>query len=172
MASYNTRIVRRSHALRREHGDRSEGYGAAFRYREMVDTGQGRRGRRRAQVLRAGLAALWLGLSTPGLSRLLDALLPKPGEGPSAKQREAGAFEVQARTTTDGGEYLATVGAQGDPGYAATSVMIGQAALALALDPGRCHPGGGVLTPAVAMGDVLVDRLREQGFRLSIDRVH
>lgn len=172
MASYNTRIVRRSHALRREHGDGSEGYGTAFRYREIVDTGQGRRGRRRAQALRAGLAALQLGLSTPGLSWLLDALLPKPGEGPSAEQRDAGAFEVQARTSTDGGEYLATVGAQGDPGYAATSVMIGQAALALALDPGRCHPGGGVLTPAVAMGDVLVDRLEEQGFRLIVDRVH
>ncbi|PZP16610.1 MAG: enoyl-ACP reductase [Brachybacterium faecium] len=171
MASYNTRIVRRSHALRRGHGGGSEGYGAAFRYREMVDTGQGRRGRRRAQALRAGLAALWLGLSTPGLSWILDSLLPKPGEGPSAEQREAGMFEVQARTTTDSGEYLATVGAQGDPGYAATSVMIGQAALALAVDPERCHPGGGVLTPAVALGDVLVGRLREQGFRLEVERV-
>ncbi|MCT2296740.1 saccharopine dehydrogenase NADP-binding domain-containing protein [Brachybacterium muris] len=169
MASYNTRIVRRSHALRREHGDVPEGYGERFRYREMVDTGIGRRGRRRAQALRTGLAALRLGLSTPGLSRIVDALLPKPGEGPSAAQRDAGRFEVQARTTTDSGEYLATVGAQGDPGYAATSVMIGQAALALAVDPGHCHPDGGVLTPAVALGDVLVDRLRAQGFRLRVD---
>ena len=169
MASYNTRIVRRSHALLREHGDTPAGYGAAFRYREMVDTGRGRRGRRRAQALRTGLAALWLGLSTPGLSRIVDALLPEPGEGPSAAQRDAGRFEVQARTTTDSGEYLATVGAQGDPGYAATSVMIGQAALALAVDPGHCHPDGGVLTPAVALGDVLVERLRAQGFRLRVD---
>ena len=169
MASYNTRIVRRSHALLREHGDTPAGYGAAFRYREMVDTGRGRRGRRRAQALRTGLAALWLGLSTPGLSRIVDALLPEPGEGPSAAQRDAGRFEVQARTTTESGEYLATVGAQGDPGYAATSVMIGQAALALAVDPGHCHPDGGVLTPAVALGDVLVERLRAQGFRLRVD---
>ena len=169
MASYNTRIVRRSHALLREHGDTPAGYGAAFRYREMVDTGRGRRGRRRAQALRTGLAALWLGLSTPGLSRIVDALLPEPGEGPSAAQRDAGRFEVQARTTTDSGEYLVTVGAQGDPGYAATSVMIGQAALALAVDPGHCHPDGGVLTPAVALGDVLVERLRAQGFRLRVD---
>lgn len=171
MASYNTRIVRRSHALLREHGDTPAGYGAAFRYREMVDTGRGRRGSRRAQALRTGLAALWLGLSTPGLSRIVDALLPERGEGPSPEQRASGLFEVQARTTTDSGEYLATVGAQGDPGYAATSVMIGQAALALAVDPGRCHPDGGVLTPAVALGDVLVDRLREQGFRLEVERL-
>ncbi|WP_338075845.1 saccharopine dehydrogenase family protein [Brachybacterium muris] len=143
MASYNTRIVRRSHALLREHGDTPAGYGAAFRYREMVDTGRGRRGRRRAQALRTGLAALWLGLSTPGLSRIVDALLPEPGEGPSAAQRDAGRFEVQARTTAqDGQGYLVTVGAQGDPGYAATCVMIGQCALALAVEPERCRPGG------------------------------
>ncbi len=170
MASYNTRIVRRSHALLREHGDTPAGYGAAFRYREMVDTGRGRRGRRRAQALRTGLAALWLGLSTPGLSRIVDALLPEPGEGPSAAQRDAGRFEVQARTTAqDGQGYLVTVGAQGDPGYAATCVMIGQCALALAVEPERCRPGGGVLTPAVALGDVLVERLRAQGFRLRVD---
>lgn len=170
MASYNTRIVRRSHALLREHGHTPAGYGAAFRYREMVDTGRGRRGRRRAQALRTGLAALWLGLSTPGLSRIVDALLPKPGEGPSPEQRASGLFEVQARTTAqDGQGYLATVGAQGDPGYAATCVMIGQCALALAVEPERCRPGGGVLTPAVALGDVLVERLRAQGFRLRVD---
>ncbi|MCC5297075.1 hypothetical protein LMP03_14215, partial [Staphylococcus aureus] len=34
LASYNTRLVRRSHALLREHGDTPAGYGAAFRYRE------------------------------------------------------------------------------------------------------------------------------------------
>lgn len=163
MASYNTRIVRRSHALL--------GYGDAFRYREMVDTGTGDRGRRRAMALRAGLGALWLGLSTPGLSRIADAVLPKPGEGPSQQEREGGFFEVQARAATSEGDYQATVGAQGDPGYAATSVMIGQAALALAVEPERCHQGGGVLTPAVAVGDVLVERLREQGFELSVERV-
>lgn len=171
MASYNTRLVRRSHALLRESGTAADGYGPAFRYRELTATGRGSRGRWRAQALRAGLGALWLGLTTPGLSTITDRLLPAPGDGPSQEQREQGSFEVEVRSTTEGGAaYLATVGAHGDPGYAATSVMVGQAALALAVDPQRCHQGGGVLTPAVAMGEVLVDRLRQQGFTLRVER--
>ena len=42
--------------------------------------------------------------------------------------------------------------------------------MALAVAPGRAHPGGGVLTPAIALGDVLVDRLRAQGFTLEVHR--
>lgn len=168
MASYNTRLVRRSHALARS-GQHPEGYGASFRYRELMATGRGTRGRRRAELVRAGLGALWLGLTTPGLSWVVDRMLPAPGTGPSPQQQAEGHFEMVARTCTEGGRrYVATVGAQGDPGYAATSAMIGQAALALAVDPDRCSPEGGVLTPAVAMGDVLVERLRAQGFTVEV----
>ena len=61
--------------------------------------------------------------------------------------------------------------APGDPGYAATSVMLGQTALAL-LASRRAGPGGGgVLTPAVAVGDDLVERLRDHGFTLEVGRV-
>ena len=47
--------------------------------------------------------------------------------------------------------------------------MLGQAGLSLALDdlPG----GGGVLTPATALGDLLADRLRAQGFTLTTERL-
>jgi short subunit dehydrogenase-like uncharacterized protein len=169
MASYNTRLVRRSHALTRSE-QHPDGYGERFRYRELMATGRGARGRRRAELVRAGLGALWLGLSTPGLSWLVDRVLPAPGEGPSPQQQAEGHFEMVARTTTETGRsYVSTVGAQGDPGYAATSVMIGQAALALAVDPDRCSPDGGVLTPAVSMGDVLIDRLRAQGFTVQVE---
>lgn len=168
MASYNTRLVRRSHALTRSERAPA-GYGERFRYRELMATGRGARGRRRAELVRAGLGALWLGLSTPGLSWVVDRLLPAPGEGPSPQQQAEGHFQMVARTTTeDGRRYAATVGAQGDPGYAATSVMVGQAALSLAVDPDRCSPTGGVLTPAVAMGDVLAERLRAQGFTVEV----
>ena len=51
----------------------------------------------------------------------------------------------------------------GDPGYAATAVMLGESALALALDADRLPGRTGSLTPATAMGDVLVDRLRAAG---------
>ena len=41
----------------------------------------------------------------------------------------------------------------------------------LAVDGDRCSAEDGVLTPAVAMGDVLVERLRAQGFELSVREV-
>ena len=48
-----------------------------------------------------------------------------------------------------------------DPGYGETSRMLGEAALCLAED--SLPPRGGVLTPAVAMGNHLVARLRKTG---------
>ncbi|MCR8671857.1 trans-acting enoyl reductase family protein, partial [Agrococcus sp. HG114] len=50
MASYKTRLVLRSHALR------GRGYGDRFRYREIVPTGRGVGGRLRATGLAAGVA--------------------------------------------------------------------------------------------------------------------
>ena len=68
-------------------------------------------------------------------------------------------------TTTDSGaRYKARVKASGDPGYAATAVMLGEAALALANLP---KSEGGVLTPATGIGDALVERLRAAGMELS-----
>ena len=42
---------------------------------------------------------------------------------------------------------------QGDPGYKATSVLLGESGLALALDRDDLSDLRGVLTPAAAMGD-------------------
>jgi short subunit dehydrogenase-like uncharacterized protein len=55
---------------------------------------------------------------------------------------------------------------RGDPGNRATTKMVCEAALALALDGDRLpHAGrlGGVLTPATALGEVLASRLRQAG---------
>jgi short subunit dehydrogenase-like uncharacterized protein len=60
------------------------------------------------------------------------------------------------------------VGAQGDPGYAATAVMLGESALSLALDDGP--QAGGVLTPATAIGTTLIERLRTAGFTFEVER--
>ena len=46
-----------------------------------------------------------------------------------------------------------------DPGYGSTSKMLAESAICLAKD--ELQEGGGVLTPAVAMGDALLTRLRE-----------
>lgn len=164
MAAINTRIVRRSNALH------PGGYGSRFRYREVVPFGRGWQGRLQASVMSAGMDALALAMTTPGLSHALAPFLPDPGQGPSAQVRAAGHFRFQVRTTTERGiRYVATVAAQGDPGYAATAVMCGESALVLATD-NRREGSGGVLTPARAMGDALIDRLRTQGFTIDVTR--
>jgi len=71
--------------------------------------------------------------------------------------------------TTSGRSYISTVKATGDPGCAATAVMIGESALALAFDGARLPDRAGVLTPASAVGNVLAERLRAAGFTLSVD---
>ncbi|MEA3191664.1 MAG: hypothetical protein QOD77_2319, partial [Thermoplasmata archaeon] len=161
MASYNTRIVRRSNALQ------DWAYGRGFRYREVTGLGSGKL----APVVGAGLAggimALAGGLAVKPSRMLLDRVLPDPGDGPSEKAREAGLFRMEIHTTTStGARYVARVAAKGDPGYKATGVMMGESALCLALDRDRLPQRGGVLTPATGIGLPLVDRLRAAGMTL------
>jgi len=91
-------------------------------------------------------------------------VLPDPGEGPSEKTVREGFFEIEIHATAaSGGKWVARVGAKGDPGYGATSVMLAEAGLCLALDDERLPEAAGVLTPAVGMGEALVTRLRAAG---------
>lgn len=164
MAPYNTRIVRRSNALL------GHTYGPGFRYREVMGVGRSPLAPVLAGGVTAGLGLMVAGMSLAATRGLLDRVLPKPGSGPSEKMQRTGHFraEIHTRTTT-GARYVATVAAQGDPGYAATAVMFGQSALCLGTD--ALTSSGGVLTPAVAMGSVLADRLRAHGFELSVKRL-
>jgi short subunit dehydrogenase-like uncharacterized protein len=121
-----------------------------------------------AGAMTAGLAALSGGMAFPPSRALLDRVLPDPGEGPDEQTRRRGHFRVDIHTrTVTGARYVAVVAAQGDPGYAATSVMLSESALCLATDRERLPDRAGVLTPATAMGEALADRLRGAGFRLS-----
>ena len=163
MASHNTRVVRRSNALL------GHAYGPGFRYREVMSVGSTPFAPLLAGGITVGLGALVAGMSLPPTRFLLDKVLPKPGEGPSEKLQQSGHFTVEVHTrTTTGAHYVATVSGKGDPGYAATAVMFGQSALSLGTD--ELSSGGGVLTPAVAMGTALVERLKAQGFTLRVER--
>ena len=51
-----------------------------------------------------------------------------------------------------------------DPGYWSTSRMLLECGLALALEGPACPKAAGILTPATAMGAVLLQRLRSAGF--------
>jgi short subunit dehydrogenase-like uncharacterized protein len=166
MAGVNTRVVRRSNALQ------DWAYGRRFRYREVMGMGDGPAGAVKASALTGGLAAMMGGMMFGPTRGLLDRVLPKPGEGPSEKTRTTGYFRIEIHTTTSSGaRYVARVAAQGDPGYAATAVMLGQSALSLARDGDRLPPRAGVLTPATGIGRPLVERLRAAGFTLEVSRV-
>jgi short subunit dehydrogenase-like uncharacterized protein len=165
MAPFNTRIVRRSNALS------GYAYGRRFRYREVMGYGRSPLAPVLAAGFTAGLAATLAGMSFGPTRAVLDRVLPAPGSGPSEAARDRGYFrmEVVARTST-GARFTATVAAKGDPGYKATAVMQGESALCLALDRDRLPERAGVLTPATAMGLALADRLRAQGFEISVRR--
>lgn len=100
---------------------------------------------------------------------MLDRILPAAGSAPSQRVLDAGWFRVDARTTTTtGARYAARISARLDPGYGATGAMLAQSALCLALDP--LDSPAGVSTPAAAMGDALVHRLRAVGFTAEAHR--
>jgi short subunit dehydrogenase-like uncharacterized protein len=163
MAGINTRIVRRSNALT------GWEYGRRFRYREVMGFGDGPVAAAKAAGVSTAVGGMWAAMSFRPSRAVLDRALPKPGEGPDEKARRNGRFRIEVHTRTSSGKRLvARVEAQGDPGYAATSVMLGESALCLALDGDRLPGRGGVLTPATAMGPVLVDRLRAAGQTLSV----
>jgi short subunit dehydrogenase-like uncharacterized protein len=158
MAPFNTRIVRRSNALQ------DWAYGRAMRYSEVMGTGRGPVGAVTAVGLTAGLAGALAALAFPPIRALLDRVLPAPGTGPDEEARAAGWFRmVVDAQAEDGRRYRGTAAGQGDPGYAATAVMLGESALALALDGERLPQRAGSLTPATAFGGVLAERLREAG---------
>jgi short subunit dehydrogenase-like uncharacterized protein len=161
MAPTNTRVVRRSNALT------DWSYGREFRYREVMAF-RGIAAPVAAAGLTAGLAGFLGLMSLPPARSALDRLLPEPGEGPSEKTRNNGRFRIEVTSRTESGRRLrAVVAAKGDPGYAATAVMLGQSALALAGDGNRLPARAGVLTPATAIGLPLADRLRTHGFTLT-----
>jgi len=165
MAGINTRVVRRSNALK------GWAYGRRFRYREVTDCGRGPAGAMKAAALAAALGSAVGGLSFRPSRVLLDRVLPKPGTGPDEKARRSGRFALEVHTRTSTGvRYFARIAAKGDPGYAATSVMLGESALCLALDD-NLPDATGVLTPATAMGMALTERLRAAGQTFTTTRV-
>lgn len=169
MANYNTRIVRRSNALL------GYAYGKRFRYAENLSVGSSVI----APVVSAVASAANNGAVALGSRffrfiprRLVERIAPKPGTGPGEQTRESGYYKAETYTTTTGGaRYVATIFQQGDPGYKATSVMLGECALALAFDRDKLSDLRGVLTPAAAMGDALLARFPGAGIQLEIGRL-
>ncbi len=155
MASINTKNVHRTNFLL------GRPFGDDFVYDEMALTGEGPKGKSRANAAATGAAVTnaLLGFA-PTRALLRQFALPKPGQGPTKEQRETGMFDVlMVGDTKDGRRLRAGVKGDRDPGYGCTSKMIGESAMCLARDVGGDRTGGGVWTPGAAMGEALIKRL-------------
>lgn len=170
MAMVNTRIVRRSNALL------NYSYGRDLVYSEQLSMGRSALAPLASALFAGGnFAATALGSRfTDRLPRtLVDRMLPEPGTGPSERARDNGHYTIETYTiTTAGARLQATMAQRGDPGYKATSVLLGESALALAFDRDRLSDLRGVLTPAAAMGDALLVRLPAAGVLLETARLN
>ena len=154
MAGINTKVVRRSHALR------DYPYGRNFRYSEAVMMGKGRSSWFRANAMTIGLGLFMMAASFKWSRGLLERyIVPKPGEGPSKEQRETGFFDLRQFGQLPGGTVIRTrITGDRDPGYGSTSKMLAESGVCLAKD--KLPSEGGVLTPTAAMGDALLTRLQ------------
>jgi trans enoyl reductase len=170
MAVANTRIVRRSNALL------DYAYGRRFEYAEQMSMGRSFVAPAAAAMATVGNAAT-MALGSRYFDRLpnklVERIAPAPGSGPSERAREQGHYKFETyTTTTTGARYRATMSQKGDPGYKATSVLLGESGLTLALDRDRLSDLRGVLTPATAMGDALMARFPGAGVLLETARLN
>jgi short subunit dehydrogenase-like uncharacterized protein len=98
-------------------------------------------------------------------TRQLLLKLKDPGDGPSPERRAKSWFRVRFLAVSDGSRLVTQVSG-GDPGYGETSKMLAQSALCLAHD--QLPQTAGQVTPAVAMGDALTQRLQREGVRFEV----
>lgn len=156
MAPINSRVVQRTHFLL------GQPWGVDFVYDEAMLTGRGVFGAAIAGGVTAALGSLVGMMALKPTRKLLQKVLPAPGEGPSLAAIEKGFFEMHAYGRTSKGQQIKVViKGERDPGYGATSRMLAEAAMSLALDRDEKSVGGGFWTPATAMGQKLVDRLEK-----------
>lgn len=156
MAAINTRVVRRSNALQKYQ------YGEDFRYDEAMLMGNGPGGYMKAAMLAGMSTMMMLSTAFTPTRNLLQKIVPKPGEGPSRQAIENGYFKTElfGRDKSDPVNKLKVcVDGKGDPGYGATSKMLAESAVCLAKDD--LPESGGILTPSVAMGEHLLQRLQD-----------
>ncbi len=165
MAAINTKIVRRSNALLDYY------YGKNFMYNEATISGKGAAGKIKGYLMAFPLFILSVAKPNSLLKKIIDYMLPKPGQGPSKKNRESGFYNLRFYVEIDDEvKAFAKVTGDMDPGYGSTSKMLAESAISLAKDD--LNNFGGVLTPSTAMGKFLLKRLVDNaGLTFSFNKI-
>ena len=154
MPTIDPAVVKRSAAAR-------EDYGPDFTYSHYA-------GFRRLPVAGGtalGVVGLVAAAQLPPLRNQLLKRVPQ-GEGPSERKRATSWFTVEL-VGEGGGTRVLTKVSGGDPGYGETAMMLAESALSLAFDEDN-PPTAGQVTTAAAMGENLLDRLRNSGISFTV----
>ena len=137
-------------------------YGREFSYSHRVAVGS----LSRLALGAAGVAGIVAGAQFGPIRRMLEKVR-RAGDGPSPEARASHWFRVRFSATVKlpqtGEKTLQTEVSGGDPGYDETAKMLAESALSLAFGGAQLPQAAGVLTPALAMGDVLLRRLQRAG---------
>lgn len=164
MASVNTRVVRRSNALA------GYPYGKHFRYAEVMGFKHGLKAMLKAVAVTSGVGLVVGSLMLKPTRAIVGKWLPQAGEGPDEQTRQNGFLKVRIFGESEAGvRRTALIQGTGDPGYQLTSLLLGESALCLAFDEALLPKVAGVLTPATAMGRVLINRLTAAGMKFVIE---
>ena len=171
MAPINTRVVRRSQSLFAK-----DELPLTFSPSRDVLYEEGQYVKESVPAMSSAISTMLFALNIFSRSKILAAVVekiaPKSGSGPSEENMNSGFAKVSYVATGERGSILqGKFRSEGDPGNRTTIKLLIQAALCLALDEERkkLPEASGVLTPAYAFRDVLIDRLIENGVQLSID---
>ncbi len=162
MAAINTRVVARTSALLGRD---------PFTYMETQSFQKGVLGCLQACALTFFLGFTIFLMAVPPVRWLILKAIP-PGSGPSEEARKNGfalIYLVGKGTDRTGKEVVLKghVRITGDPGYQETAKMIAETGMALAKD--KVTGPAGFLTPASALGDGLVERLKARGLTVTVD---
>ncbi|QJU57163.1 saccharopine dehydrogenase [Sphingomonas sp. AP4-R1] len=123
---------------------------------------------REAATFAAALRLLGIALRQPWARRLIQNRI-RPGTGPSAEQMDRARFQLVVRGVGAAGVTgSAQITGDGDAGNRITVACACECALALALNHPSLPARFGVLTPAVAIGTMLAERLRQAGMTISV----
>ena len=164
MSGINTRVVRRSNELL------GFKYGKKFIYTEVTSFQKGIIG-----YLKSYSMLIFLGLTKflmsfkPTFWLLKNFYLPSPGEGPDREKRDNGFFKILLNGYVDGSHISCTVTGDKDPGYSGTAIMLTESALSVILNNEEIPKKFGVLTPASAIGKILIKRLKTKGIIFKVN---
>jgi short subunit dehydrogenase-like uncharacterized protein len=170
MGPINTRVVRRSAALLTPSRGKPKLYTKDFHYQEYMRFGRGPVAGAAAAAFSIGMAGSQTAMKFTPIRQFASKLAPGPGTGPSVASMNGGSFRCELIGKSANGHVVrGRIMDQGDPGNRATTKMVCEAALCLALQFDELPGGqklGGLLTPATGLGDVLLARLQATGMTL------